>query len=116
MSSLGAAGEDLAAQWYAEHGFDLVARNWRCRIGEIDLLVEREDLLVVCEVKSRSGDWFGAGWEAVTARKRAKLRSLAEAFLAAEPRWRRARVRFDVASVMASRGTRPRIDIFEDAF
>ncbi len=91
-----------------------MARNWRCRIGELDLVVERRGVLVFCEVKSRRGRGFGVGFEAVTRRKQAKLRSLAEAFLQATGS-RPLVIRFDVASV-AVRGERSAVELFEDAF
>lgn len=71
-------------------------------------------MLVFCEVKSRRGRAFGVGYEAVTWRKQAKLRSLAEAFLQATGS-RPLEVRFDVASV-AVRGERSVVELFEDAF
>ena len=116
MPGIGTLGEDAAAAWYERRGFRILARNWRCRIGELDVVASRDDLLVICEVKTRSSASFGPGWEAVTARKRAKLRCLAEAFLAAQPRWRLARVRFDVASVSTGSRGRSDVEVFEDAF
>jgi putative endonuclease len=111
---MGASGEDAAAEAYRRRGYRIVARNWRCRLGELDLVAERRGVLVFCEVKTRGGDGFGGGYESVTWRKRAKLRSVAETFLHA---WgsRPGAVRFDVASV-AVRGTRSTVEIFEDAF
>jgi len=91
-----------------------VARNWRCRIGELDLVAERREVLVFCEVKSRRGGALGVGHEAVTWRKQTKLRSLAEAFLQATGTRPQA-IRFDVASV-AVRGERSAVEVFEDAF
>ena len=111
---IGSAGEEAALTRYRELGYSTVARNWRCPIGEIDLVVMRGGLLVFCEVKTRSGGAFGGGFEAVTGRKQRKLRQLAEVFLLTEgvdP----ARVRFDVASVDAGAG-RVSVEIFEDAF
>jgi putative endonuclease len=113
-ASTGMAGEDAAADRYVARGYRLVARNWRCRLGEIDLVVERDGVLVVCEVKSRRGDGFGGGHEAVTGRKRAKLRALGEAFLLATGH-RPVDVRFDVASVRV-RGDHYDVELFEDAF
>ncbi len=110
----GRAGEDAALAVYRRRGFRLLARNWRCALGEIDLVVQRSGLLVVCEVKARSGSAFGGGYEAVTWSKRRKLRQLAEAFLASE-RPEHATLRFDVASVWLGRGD-PDVEIFEDAF
>lgn len=111
---IGPRGEDAAAEAYRRRGYRIVARNWRCRIGELDLVVERRGVLVFCEVKSRRGRAFGVGYEAVTRRKQAKLRSLAEAFLQAAGSRPQA-IRFDVASV-AVRGERSVVELFEDAF
>jgi putative endonuclease len=113
-SQRGRLGEDAALRVYERRGFALVARNWRCSFGELDLIIVRRDLLVVCEVKTRSGAAFGGGYEAVTRAKRRKVRSLADAFLQGNA-FEHARVRFDVASVwLGARGAD--VEIFEDAF
>jgi putative endonuclease len=111
---MGRAGEDAALDAYLHRGYRLVARNWRCRLGELDLVLVRGDTLVFCEVKSRRGSAFGGGYEAVTWRKRAKVRTLAEAFLQ-ESRARPGAIRFDVASV-ALGPPGPHVELFEDAF
>ena len=111
----GRAGEEAALRVYLERGFNLVARNWRCRLGEIDLVVARGDLIVFCEVKTRRGAGFGGGYEAVTAAKRSKLRRLAEVFLL-ESCLADATVRMDVASVSLWAGRPPSVELFEDAF
>ena len=110
----GRAGEDAAIRVYEGRGLRLIARNWRCSLGELDLVVEREGLLVFCEVKARSGAGFGGGYEAVTWSKRQKLRQLADAFLE-QAGARVSAVRFDVASVWLGRGGAD-VEIFEDAF
>jgi putative endonuclease len=107
-------GERAAWDHYRSRGFRLVARNWRSRIGELDLVVAREGLVVFCEVKARSAATLGSPFEAVTARKQRRVRALAEAFLASTG-MRADAFRFDVASVMVVRG-RPRVHVFEDAF
>src|SRR4051812_44226087 len=112
---LGAAGEDAALQQYRDRGFDVLARNWRCPLGELDLVLVRGGLVVFCEGKTRRGDGFGGGHEAVTWRKQGKLRRLGEAFLLAH-RLVPAAVRFDVASVRARPGRAPEVHVFEDAF
>ena len=112
---LGAAGEDAALRRYLDDGYDLLVRNWRCPLGELDLVAVRGGLVVFCEVKTRSGDGFGGGYEAVTWRKREKLRRLGEAFLLAH-RLVPAGVRFDVASVRTRPGRDPDVELFEDAF
>lgn len=110
----GRTGEDAALRVYERRGFALLARNWRCPLGELDLILVRRGTLVVCEVKTRAGAAFGGGYEAVTWTKRRRLRRLAEAFLQ-ETDARVAQVRFDVASVWLS-GGRPDVEVFEDAF
>jgi putative endonuclease len=114
-SQLGARGEEAALARYRDDGYSLVARNWRCPAGELDLVLRRGDLMVFCEVKTRAGGAFGGGHEAVTWRKQRKLRQLAELFLAGM-RGHPGAVRFDVASVLARPGTLPAVDVFEDAF
>jgi len=112
-SALGSAGEDAAARWYEEHGYRIVARNWRCRIGELDIIAAKDGLLVICEVKTRANLRFGGGFEAVTAKKQAKLRAVAEAFLSSLLHGPTS-LRFDVASVDAR--SRVPVEMFADAF
>jgi putative endonuclease len=112
---VGRRGEAAAERWYVAHGYRVIARNWRCSVGELDLVLARGRTLVVCEVKTRRGSRFGGGYEAVDARKREKLRALAEIFL------QRARaapfaVRFDVASVWLRPDGSTVVEVFEDAF
>ena len=113
----GAAGEDRVAAWYAAQGYRVVARNWRCRAGELDLVVARGGLHVICEVKTRRGHGFGGGFAAVGWEKQRKLRQLAELFLLALPEQPVA-VRFDVASVaLGPPGpSGPSVEVFVDAF
>ena len=118
-SELGARGERAALDLYRRRGFTLVASNWRCSLGEIDLVLRRRDVLVFCEVKTRRGSSRGVGFEAVDARKRRKLRSLAEVFLLTHGIGPLS-VRFDVASVAVRSGSAPggdaQVELFEDAF
>jgi putative endonuclease len=101
---LGARGEQLTADWYHARGYRVVARNWRCAEGELDLVALGHGDLVFCEVKTRSSDRFGLPAEAVTAAKQRRLRGLAARFLAEEgdglrDGGRRPGIRFDVAAV-----------------
>jgi putative endonuclease len=98
---LGADGEAAVTDWYLARGYELVARNWRCREGEIDVIVRRGAIVVICEVKARSSDRFGTALEAVTAPKQRRLRRLAALWLAEQRPSSHIRLRFDVASVMA---------------
>jgi putative endonuclease len=71
------------ADWYAARQYRVVARNWRCRAGELDLVVvDPAGTVVFCEVKTRSSGAYGSPFEAVTAAKLRRLRQLAGRFLA----------------------------------
>ena len=107
--AMGRAGEASVARWYVSQGYRVLERNWRCGRGELDLVVTDGDQLVVCEVKTRTTDRLGSGFEAVTGDKQARIRSLTRSYLAAHP-WS-GPVRFDVASVVGGR-----IDVMVGAF
>ena len=111
----GRLGEEAVVSIYDGGGYRVVARNWRCRLGELDLVVAGNGLLIFCEVKTRRTASLGPPFEAVTTTKQQRLRRLAEAFISARrPPLRR--VRFDVASVTLRDGRPPNVEIFEDAF
>lgn len=82
---LGRAGEQRAARYFEDADFHILSRNWRCAAGEIDLVVGSARDIVVVEVKTRRGDAFGHPFEAIDARKRARLWRLTAAWLAAHP-------------------------------
>lgn len=107
-------GERAAWEAYRRRGYRLLARNWRCPLGELDLVVAGAGVVVVCEVKARTSTELGAPVEAVTPAKRRKLRALAEAFLAARGLGD-APCRLDVASVRVRPGGRTEVHVFEDA-
>jgi putative endonuclease len=112
---VGDAGEDAVSSWYEARGFQVVDRNWRVREGEIDLIARFRATIVFCEVKTRRGDVYGAPAEAVTARKQARLRTLATLWLRAH-RLRCDVVRFDVASVRPNGRGAWLVDVLEGAF
>ena len=103
-------GEDRAAAWYAERGWDVLDRNWRGANGELDLVLGRDGTVVFCEVKTRSSTAYGAPAEAVDRRKQQRIRTLAVEWLRQhhEPA---ETLRFDVASVLKGR-----VDVLEGAF
>lgn len=80
-AALGGAGERLAAGWLEARGYRVLARNWRCVYGELDLIAEEAGELVFVEVKTRRGVAHGAPEEAITARKRAHLIDAAQWYL-----------------------------------
>ncbi len=113
--ALGAAGEDLAAAWYEAEGYRVLARNWRCRDGELDLVVSRPGVLVFCEVKTRRSDAYGGPAAAVTHTKQRRIRGLALRWLA-EHQVRAPSLRFDVVAIHKQRGRAPQIEVLEAAF
>jgi putative endonuclease len=113
--SLWRGSEEAAWQAYRRLGYRLLARNWRCRLGELDLVVARGPLVAFCEVKSRTSPTFGGPHDSVTAAKQRKVRNLAGAFIGARG-LKAGRYRFDVASVMVDADGRAAVHIFEDAF
>ncbi|GGF38904.1 UPF0102 protein [Marmoricola endophyticus] len=97
--ALGRYGEDVALRALEEQGLVLLERNWRCRAGEIDLILTEGETVVFCEVKTRRTTAYGHPLEAVTPVKAARLRLLAERWLEEQGR-RRVDVRIDVVSVL----------------
>jgi len=122
--ALGRYGEDVAARHLAAAGLTLLARNWRCREGEVDIVAREGDVLVVCEVKTRRGAGFGTPLDAVTPAKAARLRRLAVRWLADQRASgdgpggpdRYAEVRFDVVSVLAPLGGPTAVEHLRGAF
>ncbi len=112
---VGAAGEDAVARWYAASGYSVLARNWRVRAGEIDVIARLGATLVFCEVKTRRGDAYGLPAEAVTLRKQSRLRRLAVQWLG-EHDERADTLRFDVASVQPDGRGAWVVDVLEAAF
>jgi putative endonuclease len=108
---LGRSGEDAVAAWYESQGYQVVVRNWRCREGELDLVVRRGRVYVFCEVKTRTSDAFGAPQEAVTRTKQTKIRHLAARWLSESAPVSAVGIRFDVASVLGGR-----VEVLEGAF
>jgi putative endonuclease len=114
---LGARGEDLVAAWYAGRGYTVLARNWRCREGELDLVAARGRAVVFCEVKTRRGHAFGLPAEAVTGEKQRRLRRLAGRWLGeGHASGGFDDIRFDVACVTFGAAGTPDLEVIEAAF
>ena len=103
--------------WYVRAGYTIVARNWRCTRGELDVVAWRDGVLVVCEVKARRNADFGDPFESITPRKMLRVRRATAAFMdslrngqagVTVPQVRE--VRFDAASVIGAR-----VDVRENA-
>ncbi|RIQ34946.1 YraN family protein [Jiangella rhizosphaerae] len=111
--SVGTYGEQVAVEHLERAGFVVLERNWRCDIGEIDIVALDGATVVVCEVKTRSGLGYGSGLEAVTPQKLARLHRLArrwrdEAGRAAAG-LRAADLRVDVIAVHRRRHAEPQV-------
>ena len=109
--------EDLVSRWYEQHGYVIVARNWRCKRGELDVVACKNGVLVVCEVKARASNAFGTPAEAVTPAKQLKVRRATADFRASlrasnDPLLSLVKsVRFDVACVLGTQ-----LEMLEDIF
>lgn len=99
--ALGRYGEDRVERWYTQRGYRLIERNWRGASGELDLIVTDGRELVVCEVKTRSNDRFGSGFDAITERKQQRIRRLTAQYVRENGGWS-GPIRFDAASVMGA--------------
>jgi putative endonuclease len=108
-NTVGRYGEDLAARYLAAEGFAVLERNWRCELGEIDIVAREGDTLVVCEVKTRRGLGYGSPLESITYRKLVTLRKLAGRWLQTH-QLRPAAVRIDVVSILFDQNMPPRVD------
>ena len=82
-NELGRLGEQLAAEFLEQAGLRILDRNWRCPEGEIDIVAVEGRVLVIGEVKTRSGIRYGTPLEAISAAKRARLRRLATRWVTA---------------------------------
>lgn len=106
---IGEFGEDLAVEHLTQLGYTVVDRNWRCDIGEIDIVALDGATVVVCEVKTRSGFGYGSGLEAVTKEKADRLWRLARRWIDEAGR-SQAHVRVDVIAVHRLPGSEPCIE------
>ncbi|MFD7842483.1 YraN family protein [Nocardia sp. NPDC059764] len=113
--ALGAQGEDLAADYLRTAGMSIVARNWRCRYGELDLVAREGDITAFVEVKTRRNLTCGRPEEAVTLLKQQRIRTVARHWLQAHPSPFQ-RIRFDVVSVILRPGRPPEILHLKAAF
>jgi len=111
---LGKTGEDWAADHLLGLGYRIVERNYRCPLGEIDVVATDRDCLVFVEIKTRRAASMGQVKEAVTVRKQKKLVQLARYYLK-EHKKDGVRCRFDVVAVNTAGGAR-RIEVVRDAF
>lgn len=96
---LGRLGEQLAADFLERSDLRILDRNWRCPDGEIDIVALERRSLVICEVKTRSSGRYGTPLEAISARKRVRLRKLAVSWVQAHGLFYE-EIRIDVVGVL----------------
>ncbi len=116
---VGKWGEAQVGKWLTKHGYRLLAAGFRCRMGEIDLIAQKGDVLAFVEVKLRKNDHFSAAMEQVTLPKQRRIRITAEYFLSQHSEYASYQCRFDVAEVYAPDGIetkRPKLNYIEQAF
>ena len=114
---VGAWGEALAADYFRKKHYKLLATGYRCRFGEIDLIVSNRKYLVFVEVKLRKSDRFASATEYVDFRKQNRIRTTAQWYLSQNPT--ELQPRFDVVEIYAPQGLEtpnPIINHMEDAF
>jgi putative endonuclease len=113
--SLGQRGEDIATAYLEQQGYTILARNWRCAAGELDIVPRQDETLAFVEVRTRRGNRFGSPEESVTPDKQAKLVELAQFYLQEscliDQDWR-----IDVVAIeMDRRGTVKRLNLIRNA-
>jgi putative endonuclease len=114
--TLGRRGEELAAEHLERLGYRVIARNYRTRFGELDLVATDDDVLVFCEVKTRRAG--GDPWESLGEAKRRQVRSMGRAWLSeARDRPRTSELRFDAIGIVIDRdGALVQLEHLEGAF
>jgi len=111
---LGEQGETLAFEEIKRLGYTNIIRNYRCRLGEVDLVAEDGDVLVFIEIKTRRGRSLGFAKEAVNARKRKQISKVALSYMKAN-HCCDVSARFDVVAVSVGSGP-PQIEVIKNAF
>jgi putative endonuclease len=108
---IGAWGEGIAADWLAERGCEIVARNTRTPYGEIDIIARQGDMMLFVEVKTRTSDKMGLPEDAITPRKQQHMLAAAEHYAAEHEvnHWQ-----VDVIAVEGKPGTKPVVTHFEN--
>ena len=112
----GRRAEELAAEFLRARGFEILQRNYLRRLGELDVIARRADLLVIAEVRTRSSAAFGGAAASVDRRKQLRITRAATALLQQRADLARLAVRFDVVVVSDPHGAAPRIEWIQHAF
>ena len=112
---LGQIGEEAAVAFLKRQGYHILERNFRNKLGEIDIIAKDDDMICFVEVKTRKSEAFGSPFESVTATKQRKIIHVALSYLKAKGR-EESKARFDVVAVFLEEGSPERIEIIKNAF
>jgi putative endonuclease len=113
-NEFGKAGEQMAAEWLIQHGFQLISRNWKFARYEVDIIASREGVLHFIEVKSRHDDAFGKPEDWVNRKKGRHLLTAGEAFQEKYPDWRL--VQYDILSILLTPDGKRDFFFIEDVY
>ena len=114
-SSLGERGETVACGFLKDHGYEILEKNYKCKLGEIDVIARRQGRLAFIEIKTRTSTQFGTPQEAVDFRKQEKIFKVAQWYLK-ERKSLKSPVAFDVVAILWKEGQSPEIRLIADAF
>ena len=112
----GRDAESQALRYLEQQGLRLLAQNWLCKGGELDLVMLDGDTVVFVEVRYRQHTQWGGALGSIDARKRQKLILAAQFFLQSEPRWSNHPCRFDVVAIDSAPGAKPELNWLRNAF
>ena len=112
----GKDAELQALKYLQQQGLRLLAQNWLCKRGELDLVMLDGDTVVFVEVRYRKNTQWGGALGSIDARKRQKLILAAQYFLQSESRWADSPCRFDVVAIDGAAGTAPLLNWLRNAF
>ncbi len=112
----GAAAEQLAAQYLQVRGIKILARNLRCKAGELDLVCLDDTVLAIVEVRQRESSAYGGALASVTWAKQRKIIRATQFFLRRESHWRNFCMRFDVLAIEGLPDRTHRVEWLKDAF
>ncbi len=113
--NLGKAGEAIALNFLKKNNYTIITTNYRCKLGEIDIIARVDEYLVFIEVKTRSGTSHGHPLDAITVRKQRQIGKVAQYYLTENDLFDRA-ARFDVVSVIISEGNKIKVEMIQNAF
>jgi putative endonuclease len=112
---LGLTGEDLASKYLLQKGYKILARNFKSKLGEIDIIAKDKHTICFVEVRTRSNSEKGFPQESITKSKQRKLFRVALGYLKIKD-WMNKPARFDIVSVLQSKQDNPEIDLIKNAF